>query len=332
MYTMVKAWWILARPAGLWIPPLLPLLGFSWAHWDRAMLAWGLQDLPWVLAAWVLLQSGTLWINAHRDQDQGEVLLGQAVSVPAHTNTVGFLALGGAVLLAAGAGWLSAAITLICAVLAVLYSHPKTAWKGHPILGPLVNVLGYGILSPAAGYYIVGTPLTPRTLATAALLAVSVLGWTFIAQAFQEDEDKARGDRTLVATHGPRVALWTGRACLGAVSIGFTVLVALGWYPWPTIIALPALLWMDRQLAHWLRRGGDESSARKLVISGLLSLTLMVTGAAAAYVNDSLADRPVAGMGTYSGHPTDRSPRPASQQKALDWHHRSTTGSAYRPN
>lgn len=328
----LRAWWQLSRPAGLWIPPLLPLLGYAWAHWDRALLVWGLDALPWVLAAWVALQAGTLWLNAARDQDTGEVLLGQPVTVPPRTAWAGMLSLAAAVALAAAAGWVPFALTAGCAALAVLYSHPMTAWKAHPVLGPAVNVVGYGLLSPAAGYAIVGTPVTPRSVATLGLVAVSVLGWTFIAQAFQETEDRERGDRTLVATHGSRATLRAGRICLGAVGLGIAVLIAIGWYPWPVLVCLPAFWWIDRRLRRWIREGGTERVARRLVGAGLIALGLMVGGAFADYVQDSLADGPVAGLGTRSGHPSDRAPRPASVQQALDFHHRTSQQGLYYPN
>jgi drug/metabolite transporter (DMT)-like permease len=46
-----------------------------------------------------------------------------------------------------------------CVALAELYSHPKTAWKAHPWLGPLVNVIGYGLLT---GFFISAYTLWDR--------------------------------------------------------------------------------------------------------------------------------------------------------------------------
>jgi 4-hydroxybenzoate polyprenyltransferase len=323
----------LARPAGAWIPSLLPLLGMGWAHWDRALPAWRLDAIVWLALAWAFLHAGTLWLNAARDRDDGEVLFGRAVPVPRHAARYAAAALGLAILLAWGAGWMSALITGACAALAVLYSHPATAWKAHPVLGPAVNVVGYGLLSPLAGFVVIGGPPTPRTAIIAGLLGITALGWTFAAQAFQRDEDQARGDRTLVATHGAATTLNAARLCFAVAGLGVLGMAAIGWLPRAVLIATPALLAMDVYLKLWARQpdGGSEAWARRLAWLALLFGLLCVTGAVGSYAVDSFMGRPVAGLGTRAGHPGDRLILPASHQTALDRRDRAETGHAYRP-
>jgi hypothetical protein len=132
----------------------LPLVGFGWAHWDRALLLSGVGGLPALLAAWAALHAGTLWLNAALDRDEGPVLLGRPVAVPGSAGWWGHAALV-VLLLAFVAGRPAGWACLACAVLAVLYPHPRTAWKGHPWLGPAVNLVGYGLLSPFAGWSLV---------------------------------------------------------------------------------------------------------------------------------------------------------------------------------
>lgn len=325
---LARALWVLARPRLMPYVMLLPLVGYGWAHWDRALTPQGAEDLIWVLAAWALLHAGTLWLNAAVDQDEGEVLMGEAIAVPPGTPAFGYAALALCVVLAAGADPLSGAAAAICAVLAVLYSHPATVWKGHPVLGPAVNVVGYGLLSPMAGWALVDVSPNPRTLVVWGTGGLGLLGCYFAAQAFQGEEDRARGYRTLVVTHGPRAAVWAGRACIAAGFVICVVLAAIGWFPRICLLAAPLWLWVDRWFALWLREedGGDEGWARgmanRLFVAGLLVLGLSL----GAYYDQARRDVPVAGLGTAAGLPSDR-PRlgPRAMRKWEAIHDRRTT-------
>jgi 4-hydroxybenzoate polyprenyltransferase len=302
------ALWRLARPRLMPYLLFLPLIGFGWAHWDRALPLRGATLLPAVLAAWALLQAGTLWLNAALDRDQGEVLMGRAVPTPPGVQFWGYAALLLAVAVAALAGPVAAAAALACAVLSVLYSHPRTAWKGHPIFGPLVNWVGYGLLSPLAGWSVVGVGPDARSVIAWLLGSLGVLGCYFAAQAFQRDEDAARGYRTLVATHGPRGALTAARICLDLGFLGGTVLAVIGWLPYVCLVAWPLGLWVDSWLRRWARQpdGGGERWARGMALRLLVSAALAIALAYADYFWALANERPVAGLGTARGHPTDR--------------------------
>ncbi len=304
---LLRSLWQLARPRLLPFVLLLPLIGYGWAHWDRALPPRGFPQLLWVLAAWTALQAGTLWLNAALDRDQGEVLLGRAVAVPWGTVPCAYLALAVAVVLAFVATPVAGWAALICAVLAILYSHPNTVWKGRPLLGPLVNGVGYGLLSTLAGWAVVEVAPDARTVLVWLFSGSAVLGCYFAAQAFQGDEDRARGYRTLVVTHGARGALLAGRVCIGIGLLGGTILAALGWLPRLCLVALPLALWIDGCLRRWsaLPDGGNERWARglawRLFVAGLVCIAL-------AYVDYGLewwAGAPAAGLGTASGHPSE---------------------------
>lgn len=332
----LHAWWVLARPAGLWIPPLLPLLGYGWAHWDRAVVTYRPWALIPLLLAWVALQAGTLWLNAARDQDTGEVLLGRSVPPPPGTARAGLVALVASIGLACIAGLGPGLCAGGCAALAALYSHPRWAWKAHPILGPTVNAVGYGLLSPLAGYCIIGGSPGPRTAVTAVLLVCTTLGWTFVSQCFQEEEDRARGDRTLVAMRGAPFTVRTARILLALPALGLVVLCALGWYPELAILGVLPMLYVEYELFRWTRllEGGrrvGEGRARRLVPAGALSLALMCGAAAGHYAWESAGTGPVAGLATRAGHPDDRTPRPHQTQRVRDIAHRLRTGAPYRP-
>ncbi len=289
-----------ARPRLLPFVLLLVLAGYGWAHWESALpltSAWG---LVMVLLSWTALHSGTLWWNAARDRDEGPVLFGEpgrGGSVPA-----ALIALVTSVLLAASVGPWAASCAAVSALLAVGYSHSKIAWKGHPFLGPLVNFLGYGLLSPAVGYAVVGPTVGPRTVLIWVFSGIGVLSMYFVAQAFQQDEDRSRGDRTLVATGGPRAAIAAARICLAVAASGGLVLVLAGWLPTLLGCSVPLWFWVDRGLRS-ATHSPSEMWARAMVFRLGAAAVAALLFALMSYVADSSSGGPVAGLATNGGHP-----------------------------
>lgn len=259
------------------------------------------------MLAWALLNAGTLWWNAALDRDQGPVLYGEAVAVPAGLAREGSLALLAAVGLAWLAGPGAGLAALFSALLAVGYSHPAVVWKARPLAGPLVNLLGYGLASPLAGYAVVGVPLDARSALLVLALALSVLGAFFLAQSFQEVEDRARGYRTLVATGGAAAVLSAARLCFRASHVLVLLLASAGWIPIQCLAVLPVCLLFDRRLARRAEEASppDEREARDLILFALLLGLLFVIGACMAWVGQLLGGLPLAGLGTRAGVPAD---------------------------
>ncbi len=313
------ALWFLARPRLAPYVMTLTLVGFGWAHWDRALQLRG--GVAWMLvaASWLALHAGTLWLNAALDRDEGEVLYGRAVPLPPGISTYGYIGLAVSVLLAGLAGPIAAACSGLCVVLSVLYSHPATRWKGHPLGGPLVNGLGYGLLSSLAGWSAAGVPTNLRSVIVWLLSSLGVMGCYFAAQAFQQEEDAERGYRTLVVTHGPTATLQAARLCLAAGFVGGMVLATIGWFPRICLVGIPMWWWVDDWLRQWSTAPGGGSAAhaqtmaRRLLIAVLVCLALVF----GEYVRESLRHEPVAGLGTHAGHPPDR-PR-LSAQELIAW-------------
>lgn len=125
-----------AQGGGCWLNTAsLAVLAVSW--------------LCWV----VLLNGGTLAFNSAHDRDTGPVAyLADPPAPPswlAHAALVWMIA--GAVI-----GWLVigpafGTVIGLCVVLSVLYSLPATRWKSLPGLDLLVNMVGYGSGTTAAG-------------------------------------------------------------------------------------------------------------------------------------------------------------------------------------
>lgn len=321
--TGLVALWHLARPRMVPFVLLLPAFGWAWAHWDRALPLQNGSAILWVLSAWVALNTGTLWLNAALDRDEGDVLMGRAVVPPAGIVPAGYAALALCPPLAAMGSVQAGLAGLGCVLLSVAYSHPALAWKGHPWLGPFVNVVGYGVLSPWAGWSVVGVPTNPRTLAAQVLFAVGILSPYLAAQAFQRDEDAARGYRTFVVAYGPRATLNAARAAMACVLLGGVVLSAVGWFPRVCLVALPLWVWIDRLMARWaaLPDGGDGGWALRFAVRALVATVVIVVASFGEYVRASLAHEPVAGLGTVRGLPTDRPVLPPFELRRWEARH-----------
>jgi 1,4-dihydroxy-2-naphthoate octaprenyltransferase len=302
------ALWHLSRPKLLPFVLLLPLCGYGLAHWDRALLARGVDALVLTLVAWTLLHAGTLWLNAAVDRDEGPVLYGTSVAPPPYAAAAGYVALFACVGIGALARPAIGAGALVCALLAVAYSHPASLWKGHAVLGPLVNLVGYGLVSPLVGFLAVDVPPTWRLLTVWVAGGIGVMGAYFAAQAFQHDEDAARDYRTLVVTHGATACVRAARWCMLVGMVIGTTMAVVGWVPRVCLVAVPLAIWVDAHFRAWLAvpGGGDVSHARALVQRLLVSALLAIALCFADYFWADAHGLPVAGLGTAAGHPPDR--------------------------
>lgn len=293
----LRALGALARPRLLPFVLLLGILGYGFAHWDAALPLTAPGGALALAAAWCLLHAGTLWLNAARDRDTGPVLLGRAVPVPRAAAPAGALALAAAPALAAIAGPGPAGCAAAAAALGVLYSAGKRPWKAHPWLGPATNALGYGVLTPLAGAWAVAPP-EPRVLGFAASTALGTLGLAFLAQSFQAAEDRARGDRTLVATHGPAACHRAGATALRAAFALLLLGAALGCVP--RLVLLSALAWVpvERTLRDWATRPDSPAPAARLVRRLLLPTAAAVALALLDHLHAMHSGAPLAGLGT----------------------------------
>jgi len=291
---------VLARPRMLPLVWLVVFFGYMVGLWEAGVHPRGVSNLARLLFSWTLLHAGTMWLNAARDRDAGPVAFGQAVRVPPGTHRLGVVTL----LLSLAPALSSGPTIAVCAgasvCLSLLYSHPSIAWKGHPIGGPAVNVLGYGILSPLAGIAASRGSISSRTLLLLSITAFAVAGLYFAAQAFQEEEDRARGDRTLVATHGPVVVLRTAQRCFasaGLLAIGGTL---GGWFPLPCLLALPLAWRVAPHLRQWSAKpgGGGPADIQVLLRRLLHLLALLVCLAFAEHIWDLLHGELPAGRNT----------------------------------
>jgi lycopene elongase/hydratase (dihydrobisanhydrobacterioruberin-forming) len=180
------------------------------------------------IALWVIcLNGGTLALNSAYDRDEGDVAyLRSPPPPPIHLARFGFgLMLSGGV----GAFLLPPAYRVaygVCLALSVLYSVPPFRLKGVPGADWLINMIGFGTLTPYAGWAATGVPLGP--VGTLILLAFCPLFAALypLTQIYQFEEDARRGDRTLALFLGPRRSLWVA---LIAAAAAFGLLAIAGW-------------------------------------------------------------------------------------------------------
>jgi 4-hydroxybenzoate polyprenyltransferase len=179
------------------------------------------------LALWViLLNGGTLAINSAFDRDEGDIgYLKSPPPVPRHLGLVAFAMMAtGQVLsfwLPQGFRWAYA----ICFLMSIGYSVPPLRLKAVAGADWVINMWGFGTLTPYAGYAATGRPLD---------LAHGLVLFAFcplfaslypLTQLYQFEEDRRRGDRTLALILGMRRSLLIAAA---AALIAFLIFAAAG--------------------------------------------------------------------------------------------------------
>ena len=201
----------------------------------------------------VLLNGGTLAINSAFDQDEGDIgYLRQPPKPPRHLLQVSALMLAAALVLGFRLPPLFAWSNAACVVMAVLYSVPPARLKARAGWDLLINCLGFGMLTPLAGWGLTGRPLP------AGMVSVAV-GFAFLfgalyppTQVYQIEEDRARGDRTLVIVLGESASLGFAAGLALAAHLWFAWgMLQLGRNPLPLLLSLAA--WLGVLLPWWAR-------------------------------------------------------------------------------
>ncbi len=218
------------------------------------------------LVLWVVaLNGGTLAINSAFDRDEGDVAYLRRPPVPPR----GLFAFGMTLMVAGFAiacatlPRLYAWLYLTCLVMSVLYSVPPVRLKAVAGADWVINLIGFGSLTPLAGWASTGLPVTPWgwhiILGFGALFAALYP----LTQLYQFDEDSRRGDRTFALVAGKVNSL---RVSLAAVGVAFAFFwmarhgSATGRWTVPALaVALVAWLLV---LLPWVRNAEDWTPAR----------------------------------------------------------------------
>ena len=211
----------------------------------------------WALFIWVvLLNGGTLAINSVYDQDEGDIgYLDAPPRPPRYLLAFSWLLLilGQALAVMLPRGFAIAYAS--CFVMSVAYSVPPLRLKAVGGVDWLINMIGFGTLTPYAGWAATGRPLT-----LAPALVLLAFGPLFAAlypltQLYQWEEDSRRGDRTLAIMLGLRRSLLVA-VLSTALAFGLLAWAAavrdLTWWRW-LALAVAFAAWLS-VLLPWQNR------------------------------------------------------------------------------
>lgn len=219
LHTRPAEWPIMATHTAL---GYLLAVGIAGAAGGELLCPAALGLVLWV----VFLNGGTLAINSAFDKDEGDIgYLRQPPPVPAHLFSFGMalLVAGGALSLL-----LPPAFTVaygLCFVMSVLYSVPPFRFKAVAGVDWVINMVGFGALTPYAGWALTGRPLDRPALLVFAAFAPLFASLYPLTQIYQFEEDRRRGDRTLALMLGERASLLLA---IGAAVLAFFLFFLAG--------------------------------------------------------------------------------------------------------
>ena len=276
------------------LPYLLHLRPLEWpimtGHFLLGTLlasGWALHSRP-TLLGWLifvaLMNGGTLAINSAYDQDEGDIgYLKAPPPPPKHLAAFSSLLLAASTVLGFLLPLPFALINLACVVMSVLYSVPPARIKARAGWDLLINCVGFGLLTPLAGWALTGRPFS-RTILLASVGFAFLFATLYpMTQIYQVAEDSRRGDRTLVIQLGvgrslnlALVAALLAHLCLGAgaLAMGRSALPLGG-----SLLAWMAVLlpwirgwrtWTDPQHENGMYRGLAAWAVTDLSLLALL--------------------------------------------------------------
>jgi len=206
------------------------------------------------LVIWVVfLNGGTLAINSVFDKDVGDIgYLNAPPALPRYLLHFSLVLLCGGQALAFLLPVGFRVAYAICFVLSILYSVPPFRFKAVAGVDWVINMWGFGTLTPYAAWAATGRPLdTGHGLVLLAFCPLFA-GLYPLTQLYQFDEDRRRGDRTLALILGMRASL---------VVATVSTLLAFGLLAWAMMLLhvgakgftllVPLVLWLA-VLVPWL--------------------------------------------------------------------------------
>src|SRR5438309_10174305 len=216
------------------------------------------------LLIWViLLNGGTLAINSVFDRDEGDIgYLNAPPPLPRHLLAFSGALLAGGQLLAFALPPAFRVAYAICFVLSILYSVPPFRFKAVAGVDWVINMWGFGTLTPFATWAATGRLLdTGHGLVLLAFCPLFAALYP-LTQLYQFEEDRRRGDRTLALIVGMRKSLVIAIVCaLLAFALFAAAVVVLGiGMGWGVLLAVPFAAWL-LVLGPWYARHESWSPA-----------------------------------------------------------------------
>lgn len=204
-----------------------------------------LSEAVQALVIWVVfLNGGTLAINSVFDRDEGDIgYLNSPPPLPRYLQHFSVALLVGGQLLALQlpAGFQIA--YAICFAMSVLYSVPPFRFKAVAGVDWVINMWGFGTLTPYAAWAATGRPLDLGHALVLLAFCPLFAGLYPLTQLYQFDEDRRRGDRTLALILGMKSSL--------VVAIA-SVVLAFGLLAWAAVLLKADGGWLIAPLGAWL--------------------------------------------------------------------------------
>ncbi len=216
-------------------------------------------SLPQAIAAlviWVVfLNGGTLAINSAFDRDEGDIgYLKAPPPVPEHLLAFSVALLVAGQLFALTLPPMFRFDYLVCFVLSILYSVPPFRFKAVAGVDWLINMWGFGTLTPLAGWAATGRALDFGHGLVLLAFCPLFAGLYPLTQLYQFEEDRRRGDRTLALRIGMRTSLVIAIAGTLVAFLMFAWAAAmLGAGTRAAVLVAPLVAWLG-VLLPWYRR------------------------------------------------------------------------------
>ncbi len=207
------------------------------------------------LAVWVILgNGGTLALNSVFDRDEGDIgYLVAPPPLPRHLLAFSLVLLVGGQILAFALPLGFRLAYAACLVLSVLYSVPPFRLKAVAGADWVINMWGFGTLSPYATWAATGRPLDPGNALVLLAFCPLFAGLYPLTQLYQLEEDRRRGDRTLALRLGMRRSLAVALgATLAAFALFGAAAAALARGPVALALGVPLAAWLA-VLVPWYR-------------------------------------------------------------------------------
>jgi lycopene elongase/hydratase (dihydrobisanhydrobacterioruberin-forming) len=237
------------------------------------------------LVIWVVcLNGGTLAINSVFDKDEGDIgYLNAPPPLPRYLLhfSLALLIAGQLAALALPAGFQVA--YAICFALSILYSVPPFRFKAVAGVDWVINMWGFGTLTPYAAWAATGRPLDVGHGLVLLAFCPLFAGLYPLTQLYQFEEDRRRGDRTLALILGMRASLIVAVvSVLLAFGLFAGAIVALGtgmrglWLVLPLALWLAVLLpWLGNH-AGWTARQHQGGMYRALAAWAVTDVTVLL--------------------------------------------------------
>jgi lycopene elongase/hydratase (dihydrobisanhydrobacterioruberin-forming) len=211
--------------------------------------------LLWV----VFLNGGTLALNSAYDRDEGDIAyLRQPPPAPRHLAAFGLGLMLAGMVAAFLLPWEYRLAYALCLLLSILYSVPPFRLKAVPGADWLINMWGFGTLTPYAGWAATDLPVGP--VGRLILLGFCPLFAALypLTQIYQFEEDARRGDRTLARTLGARRSLVVALVAAAVAFVCFAAAALRAGWGWAdawrwALLGLAAAAW-GLVLVPWLRQ------------------------------------------------------------------------------